>query len=191
MKFSHKIIIIAAIVFPSIIKASILVGSSLRGVERHIIEKSTKKGKRKKATKTAKVSKPSGNNDVDLGSVSDSGNDADVDLGSVSDSDNDKICVPTSGKWGGKSFNGAGPTSFETCYKNGLTGAECWSKSYFNDCDGNNGNRWNECRPQGYTGDDQGWDFLNSGAATSTCGSPCEIVVKDSEDDDNSGFGDC
>jgi len=176
MKFSHAIIIIAVIVFPTT-EASILVGSSLRGVKRHIIEKSTKKGKRKKATKPAKVSKPSMNIDVSLSTI-------DVDLGSVSDSGNDKICVPTSGKWGGKSFNGAGPTSFETCYKNGLTGAECWSKSYINDCDGNNGNPWKECRPQGYTGDDQGWDFLNSGAATSTCGSPCEIVVKDSEDDD-------
>jgi len=163
MKFSHKIIIIAAIVFPSIIKASILVGSSLRGVERHIIEKSTKKGKRKKATKTAKVSKPSGNNDTSSSSV---------DLGSVFGNDN--TCVPSSGTWGGKSFNKSGPTSFETCYKFGPTGEECWSKSYFNDCD--DVTPWKECQPQGYTGDDQGWNFLNSGSATSTCGSPCEIV---------------
>jgi len=174
MKFSHAIIIIAAIVFPTT-EASILVGSSLRGVKRHIIEKSTKKGKRKKATKPAKVSKPSMNVDVSLSTV-------DVDLGSVSDSGNDKICVPTSGTWGGKSFNGAGPTSFETCYKNGLTGAECWSKSYLTNCD--DVAPWKECRPQGYTGDDQGWDFLNSGAATSTCGSPCEIVDDDEGDDD-------
>jgi len=182
MKFPQAIIIVAAIAFPTTaVKTSILVATSLRGVKRHIIEKSTKKGKRKKAIKPAKVSKPSMNIDVSLSTI-------DVDLGSVSDSGNDKICVPTSGKWGGKSFNGAGPTSFETCYKNGLTGAECWSKSYNSNFDEN---PWKECQPEGYTGDDQGWDFLNSGAATSTCGSPCEIVVKDSEDDDNSGFGDC
>jgi len=153
MNFSQAIIIITAIVFPTTVEASIL-GNSLRGAERQRIEKSTKKGKRKKATKPSKVSKPSTNIDVDLGSVSDS-------------------CVPTSGAWGGKSFSGAGPTSFETCYKFGPTGEECWSKSYFNDCDVN---PWLECQPQGYTGDDQGWNFLNSGAATSSCGSPCEIV---------------
>jgi len=167
--FFHTITIIVAVtVFPTatvVNAASILVGRSLRGVERHIIEKSTKKGKRKKATKPAKVSKPSGNDDVDLGSVSDS------------DNDDTTTCVPTIGTWGGKSFNGAGPTSFETCYTNGLTGAECWSKSYltvFDDI-----NRWQECQPQGYTGDDQGWEFLNSGAATSTCGSPCELVEEE------------
>jgi len=83
----------------------------------------------------------------------------------------DCTCSPQSGTWGGKSFNGDGPTSFETCYKYGPTGEECWSKSFFDD----EGNTWFECQPQGYTGDDQGWKFLNSGAATSTCGSPCEI----------------
>jgi len=176
MKFSHVIIIIAAITFPtSAVKASILVGRSLRGVERRLIEKSTKKGKRNnKATKSEKVSKPSGNDDGDLSTV---------DLGSVSDSDNDDTtttCVPTSGTWGGKSFSGGGPTSFETCYKNALTGAECWSKSYNSNFDEN---PWKECQPEGYTGNDRGWEFLNSGAATSTCGSPCEMVMEDVDDD--------
>jgi len=168
MRFSHAIIIVAIIVFPTAVKAaSILVESSFRGgVERHLVEKSTKKGKRNKATKPAKVSKTSVNTDVSLSTV---------DLGSVSDSGNNKTCVPTSGTWGGKSFSGNGPTSFETCYKYVPTGEECWSKSFFFD----DGNTWLECQPQGYTGDDQGWKFLNSGAATSTCGSPCEIVVKD------------
>jgi len=165
MRFSHAIIIVAIIVFPTAVKAaSILVGSSLRGgVERHLVEKSTKKGKRNKATKPAKVSKTSVNTDVSLSTV---------DLGSVSDSGNNKTCVPTSGTWGGKSFSGNGPTSFETCYKYVPTGEECWSKSFFFD----KGNTWLECQPQGYTGNDKGWEFLNSGAATSTCGSPCELV---------------
>jgi len=160
--------------------ASILVGSSLRGgVERNLIEKSAKKGKKNKdkAKKPAKVSKPSMNTDVSLSSV-------DL-LGSVSDSGNDKTCVPTSGAWGGKSFNGDGPTSFETCYKYGPTGEECWSKSYLTNFDVN---PWLECQPQGYTGNDQGWNFLNSGAASSTCGSPCEIVVAESDDDDDCCF---
>jgi len=137
-----------------------------------MIEDPLKIGKRKKAIKPAKVSKPSMNIDVSLSTI-------DVDLGSVSDSDNDNTCAPTSGTWGGKSFNEAGPTAFETCYKNGLTGAECWSKSYNSSSDDNQ--LWKECQPQGYTGDDQGWNFLNSGAATSTCGSPCEIVVAESD----------
>jgi len=182
--FSHTIIIIVAvIVFPTTVvkAASILVGSSLTAVgvdeRRHRIEKSAKKGKRNKdkATKPAKVSKPSMNTDVSLST--------DDLLGSVSDSGNDDTtCVPTSGTWGGKSFNGDGPTSFETCYKYGPTGEECWSKSYNSSFDENQ--LWKECRPQGYTGDDQGWNFLNSGAATSTCGSPCEIVVEPVDDDD-------
>jgi len=166
MKFSNTIIIIAVIVFPTTaVKASIL-GNSLRGVERQLIKKSTKKGKSNKAIKSEKVSKPSGN--IDTSSSSGIG-----DLGSVSDLG---TCVPSSGAWGGKSFNGNGSTPFETCYKNGLTGAECWSKSYLIDI-GACTDPWRECQPQGYTGDDQGWNFLNSGAATSTCGSPCEKVV--------------
>jgi len=171
MKFSHTFILVAAIVIPTTaVNTSILGGSSMAGVERHLIDKSTKKGKRNKATKPTKVSKTSANTDVSLST-------GDL-LGSVSD---DTTCVPSSGTWGGKSFSGDGPTSFETCYKFGPTGEECWSKSFFTNFDVN---PWLECQPQGYTGDDQGWNFLNSGAATSTCGSPCEIVVEDPDDDD-------
>jgi len=137
--------------------------------ERHLIEKSAKKGKRNKdkATKPAKVSKTSVNTDVS----------SSVDLGSVSYSGNDNKCVPSSGTWGGKSFNtGNGPTPFETCYKYGPTGEECWSNSFFR----GDGFNYYQCKPKGYTGDNQGWNFLNSGAATSTtCGSPCKIVVDD------------
>ena len=58
-----------------------------------------------------------------------------VDLRSASDN----TCVPATGTWGGKSFNGNGDTPFETCYKNKYnTEEECWSKSYY---DGD----WLEC----------------------------------------------
>jgi len=82
---------------------------------------------------------------------------------------------PASGTWNGKSFNGHGGTSFETCYKDGRTGAECWSRSYFVTSFFNIGEPFFECKPQGYTGNDNGWYFLNSGAASKTCGSPCQL----------------
>jgi len=89
----------------------------------------------------------------------------------------DCTCSPQSGTWGGKSFNGDGPTSFETCYKYGPTGEECWSRSYFEEFFfwPATGQPWYECKPQGYTGNDKGWYFLNSGAASKTCGSPCQL----------------
>merc|ERR1712238_309295 len=80
-------------------------------------------------------------------------------------SGSDNTCVPATGTWGGKSFTGntLGDTPFETCYQNEYTKEECWSKSYYN------AYVWEVCKPQG--GD---WQWLNSGAATSTCGSPCQ-----------------
>mmetsp|Transcript_47461 Transcript_47461/g.53084 ORF Transcript_47461/g.53084 Transcript_47461/m.53084 type:complete len:195 (-) Transcript_47461:80-664(-) len=82
----------------------------------------------------------------------------------------DGKCVPASGKWGGKSFSGHGSTPFETCYKYAPTGDECWSKSFYIGPAG-----WYECPPNGYTRiEGQGWNFLNSGAATPGCGSPCQ-----------------
>jgi len=80
-------------------------------------------------------------------------------------------CSPASGTWGGKSFNNIGTTSFETCYKYGPTGEECWSNSHFWWLVP----RWYECKPQGYTGNDKGWYWINSGAASKTCGSPCQL----------------
>jgi len=81
-------------------------------------------------------------------------------------------CVPARGTWNGKSFNGHGATSFETCYKDGRKGEECWSRSTFVNVWYRD---WLECKPQGYTGNDKGWYFLNSGAASKTCGSPCQL----------------
>ena len=79
---------------------------------------------------------------------------------------NDALCIPATGTWGGKSFQ-SGDTHFETCYYNKLTGQECWSKSYFT-C-----TTWEECLPA----QEKGWVWLNSGAATSTCGSPCQQLT--------------
>jgi len=95
-----------------------------------------------------------------------------VDLRSGSNNGMD-TCVPATGTWNGKSFDDYGPTSFETCYKDSRTGKECWSNSYLSNYDVN---PWLECRPQGYTwnSNDEGWHFLNSGAASTTCGSPCQ-----------------
>jgi len=89
----------------------------------------------------------------------------------------DGTCVPSSGTWSGKSFNGDGSSPFETCYKYAPTGEECWSKSYFDnpylDVDA-----WHECQPTPYNGEtDDVWNFLNSGAASNTCGSPCQDFV--------------
>merc|ERR1712238_422390 len=87
----------------------------------------------------------------------------------------DGTCIPASGStWGGKSFSGGGSTPFETCYRD-ATGRECWSKSYYVWGD------WKECRPNGYTGNDQGWNFLNSGAAAPGCGSPCQQFSSDDD----------
>jgi len=83
----------------------------------------------------------------------------------------DNTCIPATGTWGGKSFRKGG-TPFETCYKNESTGQECWSKSYYN-CQ-----HWVECFPVG-----KGWTFLNSGAATPTCGSPCQQITMCGDDD--------
>jgi len=80
----------------------------------------------------------------------------------------DGICVPATSTWSGTSYNPlAGNTPFETCFKDKHTGAECWSKSY--SVKYAVWVHWSECKPNG-----DGWDFLNSGAATSTCGSPCQ-----------------
>merc|ERR1712238_632684 len=78
----------------------------------------------------------------------------------------DNTCIPATGTRVGKSFQ-EGDTPFETCYKNEHTEEECWSKSYFNGC------FWTECLPK-----DKGWHFLNSGAASSTCGFPCQRIEK-------------
>jgi len=84
----------------------------------------------------------------------------------------DGTCVPSSGTWSGKSFNGYGSSPFETCYKYAPTGEECWSKSR------TLGKvTWRECQPA--PGDcnqesEAVWKFLNSGAASNTCGSPCQ-----------------
>jgi len=87
----------------------------------------------------------------------------------------DCTCIPATGAWGGKSFQ-SGESPYETCYTYGSTGKECWSKSYyFSDTLGGGG--WKECIPSG-----NGWKFLNSGAATSTCGGPCQQF--DPTDDD-------
>ena len=89
-------------------------------------------------------------------------------------SDSDGKCNPASGTWGGKSFQRAGDTPYETCFQNEYTKEECWSKSYF---DGGDIGGWQECFPTG--GD---WHFLNSGAATSTCGSPCQQFCPTDDD---------
>ena len=94
-----------------------------------------------------------------------------VDLRSGSDN----TCIPATGTWGGKSFRGKGESPYETCYTNGQ-GSECWSKSYYSLDEFDDG-KWEECVPEG-----KGLHFLNSGAATSTCGGPCQQF--DPTDDD-------
>mmetsp|Transcript_26853 Transcript_26853/g.30007 ORF Transcript_26853/g.30007 Transcript_26853/m.30007 type:complete len:361 (+) Transcript_26853:63-1145(+) len=84
----------------------------------------------------------------------------------------DNTCVPATGSWGGKSFQSA-DIPFETCYKDKCQEKECWSKSKYSD----KNNMWMECWPRG------AWTFLNSGAATSTCGSPCHILDQTLDDD--------
>ena len=102
-----------------------------------------------------------------------------VDLRSGSDN----TCIPATGTWGGKSFQ-SGETPFETCYKNKCTEEECWSKSYYAVASPQIG-EWKECKPRM----DKGWSYLNSGAATSTCGSACQQFEKylmyDDDDDDD------
>jgi len=124
----------------------------------------------------AQYSSPSGNGSGGIrASIIIDGSLSSVDL--RSGSGDEFTCSPQSGTWGGKSFNGDGPTSFETCYKYGPTGEECWSRSYFEQFFfwPATGQPWYECKPQGYTGNDKGWYFLNSGAASKTCGSPCQL----------------
>jgi len=99
--------------------------------------------------------------------------------GSLSSVNENIMCYTESGTWNGKSFNGQGSTPFETCYRDFRTGSECWSLSYLKSIvrDGDQSTYlWAECRPQGYTGiDGDGWYFLNSGAASKTCGSNCQL----------------
>jgi len=87
----------------------------------------------------------------------------------------DCTCIPATGTWDGKSFQ-SGESPYETCYTYGSTGKECWSKSYYSS-DPLGGGAWKQCIPSG-----NGWKFLNSGAATSTCGGPCQQF--DPTDDD-------
>jgi len=74
----------------------------------------------------------------------------------------DNTCIPATGTWGGKSIQ-SGDSPFETCYQNEHTKEECWSKSWYLFC------IWSECYPP-----NENWHYINSGAATSTCGSPCQ-----------------
>jgi len=74
----------------------------------------------------------------------------------------DSTCIPATGTWGGKSIQ-SGDSPFETCYQNEHTKEECWSKSWYLFC------IWSECYPP-----NENWHYINSGAATSTCGSPCQ-----------------
>jgi len=74
----------------------------------------------------------------------------------------DSTCIPATGTWGGKSIQ-SGDSPFETCYQNENTKEECWSKSWYLFC------IWSECYPSPVE-----WNYINSGAATATCGSPCQ-----------------
>jgi len=89
------------------------------------------------------------------------------------------MCFSWGGSWNGKSFNGQGHTNFETCYRDYRTGSECWSSSYLKrtvDVGDKSKDIYSECRPQGYTGvDGDGWYWLNSGEASKTCGSECQL----------------
>jgi len=89
-----------------------------------------------------------------------------------------QLCVQATGTWSGTSFNSdQGPTPFQTCFKY-PTGEECWTNSFKPDV--NKG--WHICWPQG-----QSWKFLNSGAASPGCGSPClQFLDMNDEDDDYS-----
>jgi len=85
-------------------------------------------------------------------------------------------CVPATGTWSGTSFNsGDGTTPFQTCFKY-PTGEECWTNSFKPFVNAG----WHICWPQG-----QSWKFLNSGAASSGCGSPC-LKFLDMNDEDDS-----
>jgi len=87
-----------------------------------------------------------------------------------------QLCVQATGTWSGTSFNSdEGPTPFQTCFKY-PTGEECWTNSFKPFVNAG----WHICWPQG-----QSWKFLNSGAASSGCGSPC-LKFLDMNDEDDS-----
>lgn len=88
-----------------------------------------------------------------------------------------QLCVQATGTWSGTSFNSdEGPTPFQTCFKY-PTGEECWTNSFKPFVNAG----WHICWPQG-----QSWKFLNSGAASSGCGSPClKFLDMNDEDDDH------
>jgi len=130
--------------------------------------------KKEKKTKSTKNKNKNGSK-----SASSSSSSVEQDLRSASDN----TCVPASGTWGGKSFRGgnASHTPFETCFQNEYTKEECWSKSYYHT---GIHHVWYKCFPTG-----EGWHFLNSGAATSTCGSPCQQFGSTDDDDFFTSYG--